>query len=220
MPQHGVVRKKDWEIMETAPGGAVFRTVSDDETREAYPFEFDLRACFALEGKSLIVRYEVRNTGSGNMLFSIGSHPAFNMPYAGGSMENYYFHFSEEESIERHFFTDGMHTNETAPAFSNCRQISITRTLFDRGPLIFKQPASKDVTLMNSRNSKAVRVSTGGMPFLGLWAKPGAPFVCIEPWEGIPDNVDTDRNFAAKEGIMSLDAGGLYTTGYSIDILG
>jgi len=219
MPSHGIVRKKEWSLAASDAACATYETVSSDETRKMYPFDFVLRAHFSLEGSSLSVRYEVRNTGSGKMYFSIGSHPAINLPFAGGYPEHYYFHFSRPENMERYFFKDGMHLNETEPIFDNSRQIFVTRTMFDRGPIIFKHPASESVTIMNSRNTRRVRVRTAGVPFLALWAPPGAPFACIEPWHGIMDNVDTDGEFTTKEGIMALDGGATYTTGYWIDIL-
>ena len=219
MPGHGVVRKAQWTLAASDASCATFEITSNDETRKMYPFDFALRAGFSLEDSSLAVRYEVRNTGAGKMYFSIGSHPAFNLPFAGGYPEHYYFHFSRPENMERYFYKDGVHLNETEPIFNNSRQIFVTATLFDRGPIVFKNPASESVTIMNSRNTRRIRVRTEGAEFLALWAPPGAPFVCIEPWHGIMDNVDTDGEFTTKEGIMSLDAGATYTTGYWIDIL-
>ena len=219
MPQHGFVRKKPWSLAHSTEDSATFQTASDETTRGMYPFEFVLKAHFKLTDTGLQVRYEVVNAGTGVMYFSIGSHPAFNVPFAGGHLENYYFHFSEPENLERYFFSEGMHLNETEPVFNNSRQIFLTQTLFDRGAIILKHPASKDVYLMCSRAGKRIRLATDGMSCLGLWSKPGAPFACIEPWEGIADNVDTDQEFTTKEGIMTLDGGATYTTGYRIEIM-
>ena len=219
MPSHGIVRKKEWTFVGSDAAGATFETASSEETREMYPFDFRLRVCYRLGDSSLAIRYEVANTGKGKMYFSIGSHPAFNLPFAGGCPEHYYFHFSEPEDMERYFFKDGMHLNETEPIFNNSRQIFMTRTLFDRGAIIFKNPRSKAVTIVNSRNTRRIRVRTDGVPYLALWAPPGAPLACVEPWHGIPDNIDTDGEFKTKEGIMALDAGATWTTGYTIDIL-
>jgi len=219
MPQHGFVRKKPWTLVDSGLESATFQTTSDETTRGMYPFEFVLRARFALGDRGLQVRYEVVNSGTDVMYFSIGSHPAFNVPFAGGHLENYYYHFSESENLQRYFFSEGMHLNETEPVFNNSRQIFLTQTLFDRGPIILKHPASKDVCLMSSRTGKRIRLATEGMDFLGLWSKPGAPFACIEPWHGIGDNVDTDQEFTTKEGIMTLAGGATYTTGYRIDIM-
>jgi galactose mutarotase-like enzyme len=219
MGGHGIVRKAEWKMIASDAVSATFEIVSSDETQKTYPFDFALRASFTLEDSSLAVRYEVRNTGKDEMYFSIGSHPALNLPFAGGYPEHYYFHFSRPENMERYFYKDGMHLNETEPIFNNSRQIFVTSTMFDRGPIIFKDPASESVTIVTSRNTRRVRVRTEGVEFLALWAPPGAPFACIEPWHGVMDNIDTDGDFTTKEGIMSLNAGGTYTTGYWIDIL-
>ncbi len=218
IPPHGFVRKKEWTLVASTGGSATFETLSSAETRAMYPFEFALRVHYTLHGSCVAVRYEVINRGGERMYFSIGSHPAFNLPFAGGSIENYYIHFSEEEKMERYFFKDGLHLNETAPAFDNCRQIYLKRALFDRGPLIFKAPRSKMFTIMNSRNSRRINLKTDGVPYVALWAPPGAPFVCIEPWFGIPDNIDANGDFAAKEGIMGLETGCTFNTEYRIEI--
>jgi galactose mutarotase-like enzyme len=116
MPGHGIVRKTDWDAVTSDATQAVFQTASSAETKELFPFDFALKATFSLQENSLAVTYEVRNTGDEMMYFSIGSHPAFNVPFAGGHWENYYLHFSESECIERHFFKDGMTLNETENA--------------------------------------------------------------------------------------------------------
>ncbi|MDP6636938.1 MAG: aldose 1-epimerase family protein [Phycisphaerae bacterium] len=219
MGGHGIVRKAEWKLVASDATSATFEIVSSDETKKQYPFDFALRASFTLQDASIAIGYEVKNTGKDEMFFSIGSHPAVNVPFAGGYPEHYYFHFSQPENMERYFYKGGVHLNETEPIFNNSRQIFVTPTLFDQGPIIFKNPASQSVTIMNSRNTKRVRVRTEGVPFLALWAPAGAPFACIEPWHGVMDNVDTDGEFTTKEGIMSLAAGGTYKTGYWIDIL-
>ncbi|MBL7115153.1 MAG: aldose 1-epimerase family protein [Kiritimatiellae bacterium] len=219
MPSHGLVRKAEWALINSGSTTASFETVSSAETREMYPFDYVLRAHFSLCDNCLAVRYEVRNTGSGTMFFSIGSHPAFNMPFAGGHIEHYYYHFSESETIERNFFGAGLTLNKTAPVFDNSRQIFITRKLFEQAAIILKNPASKEVSIRNSRNSKQIKVITDGMPFLGLWGPPGVQFACIEPWYGVPDNEATDGEFTTKEGIMSLAANDTYETTYRIEII-
>jgi galactose mutarotase-like enzyme len=219
MPGHGIVRKADWDVVTSNASQATLQIASSAETKKLYPFDFLLQARFSLQGNGLAVTYEVTNTGTELMYFSIGSHPAFNVPFAGGHWENYYLHFSESECIERHFFRDGMTLNETAPIFDNSRQIFLTPTLFDRLAIILKGPASKEVSLCSSRNAKQVKIVTNGMPYLGLWAPAGAPFVCVEPWYGVPDNEDTNGEFSTKEGIRSLPAQASYCTRYRIEIV-
>ncbi|HET7839678.1 MAG TPA: hypothetical protein VFL04_07955, partial [Rectinemataceae bacterium] len=135
-------------------------------------------------------------------------------------LEDYYFSFDRNETIERHFYTDNLVVaGRTAKAIEGGRTIPLTRTLFDEGCLIFKAPASRRFSLANRLNARSLTLSTEGAPFLGLWSKPkGAPFVCIEPWHGIPDSTDRSGELTLKEGILGLDPGESFATGYRVEI--
>ena len=155
------------------------------------------------------------------MYFSIGSHPAFVVPFAGGTLENYYVLFDREESIQRWFIKDNLIVADTTEEiFENSRIISLSRTMFDQGIMIFKHPVSREFTIANSRSSHAIKVMTNGVPYLGIWSKPGgAPFLCIEPWHGIPDMSDTSGNLVDKEGILCLEPRAAFSTGYRVQIV-
>ena len=219
LPQHGFARRSRFSLAAAGPASAAFELAAGTETRQQYPFDFLLRATFLLEARGLAVQYDVTNTGAEELLFSIGSHPAIRLPFAGGQLENYYLHFSEEESLERYFFDNGLMLGQTAPAFDTSRQIFLRPDLFERGVLIFKHPASQVISIRNSLNPRAVAVVTGGAPYLGLWAKPGrCPFLCIEPWFGLPDSPESTGELSAKEGILRLEAGGVFTSTYRLEI--
>ena len=220
LPSHGFARGSEFTVIRTGEDSAELALDSSPRTRESYPFDFRLRVSFQLERAGVSVRYDVANTGSGRMYFSIGSHPAFVIPFAGGALENYYVLFEQEEELERWFFKDGVIVaGKTADALENSRVLSLTRSCFDQGIMIFKHPRSREFTIANSLNSHAVRVITDGVPYLGVWSKPGgAPFLCIEPWHGIPDMSDTSGNLADKEGILSLEPRGVFATGYRVEI--
>jgi galactose mutarotase-like enzyme len=220
MSSHGFARTSAFTVTRSAEDSAELELCSSAATREMYPFDFSLRVGFSLERAGMAVRYEVRNTGTGPMLFSIGSHPAFVVPFAGGSLENYYLLFEREEQLPRLYFKDGLVVaGKTGDALDNCRVISITRNLFDDGILIFRGPQSTEFSLRNSMNARSVTVATDGVPYLGLWSKPaGAPFVCVEPWHGIPDSTDASGRLEDKEGIRRLEPRGVFSTGYRIEI--
>jgi galactose mutarotase-like enzyme len=220
LPSHGFARTSEFAVTRSGGDSAELTLVSSPKTRESYPFDFSLKVSFQLERAGIAVRYDVTNTGAGRLYFSIGSHPAFVVPFAGGALENYYVLFEREENIERWFFKDGMLTaGKTEEVLDNCRVLSLSRTCFDQGIMVFKHPESREFTLANSLNTHAVRVLTEGVPYLGVWSKPGgAPFVCIEPWHGIPDMSDTSGNLVDKEGILSLEPRAVFTTGYRVEI--
>ncbi len=222
LPQHGFARTSEFRQVEAAGDAVEFQLESNADTRLKYPFEFRLRVRFALERCGLAVRYEVTNTGKGPMLFSIGSHPAFNVPIESGSLESHYVLFERSEDAERYFFKDGTYiAGKTAEVFDNSRVISLSRSLFDQGPIIFKGLQSSEFTILCSKGKKSVKLATDGPPpFLAVWSKSNAPFLCIEPWEGIPDSSEASGELVDKEGIMSLEAGRTYETGYRIEISG
>jgi galactose mutarotase-like enzyme len=220
LPSHGFARTSDFEVLRADAESAELALASSAATREAYPFDFELRVSFALTRSGIDVRYAVKNAGTGPMPFSIGSHPAFVVPFAGGTLENYYILFDAEEELERWFFKDGMvEAGRTGEAFENSRVISLTRNRFDEGIMIFKGPRSREFAIANSRDSRAVKVVTDGVPYLGVWSKPGgAPFVCVEPWHGLPDMSDATGELTEKEGITTLQPSGEFRTGYRVEI--
>ncbi|HEV3251954.1 MAG TPA: aldose 1-epimerase family protein, partial [Puia sp.] len=54
------------------------------------------------------------------------------------------------------------------------------------------------------KTERGIDLNFSGFPYLGIWAAPQADFVCIEPWCGIADAVDTDQQLIRKEGINRL----------------
>jgi len=142
LPSHGFARVSEFTASRTGEDFAELVLCSSPKTREGYPFDFTLQVSFALERAGIAVRYDVTNTGPGRMLFSIGSHPAFVVPFAGGALENYYVLFEREERLERWFFKDGMVVaGKTEEVLENSRVLNISRTMFDQGIMIFKSPA-------------------------------------------------------------------------------
>jgi galactose mutarotase-like enzyme len=226
LPSHGFARTSEFAVTASGEDFVELSLASRPSTRAVYPFDFRLKVSFRLERTGITVGYHVENSGSGRMYFSIGSHPAFVVPFAGGdnppgggALENYYILFDQEENLERWFFKDGIIlAGKTTEVFENSRTISLSRTIFDEGVLIFKHPVSREFKLANSRNTRSITVVTEGAPYLGIWSKPGAPFVCIEPWHGIPDMSDATGNLVDKEGIMSLDERGTFSTGYRVQV--
>ena len=220
LPSHGFARTSEFAVTRAGEDSAELTLTSSPKTREGYPFDFSLRVSFQLERSGISVGYDVTNTGTGRMYFSIGSHPAFAVPFAGGTLENYYVLFEREEELERWFFKDGLVVaGRTEEVLENCRVLSLSRTCFEQGIMIFKRPRSREFAIANSLNPHAVRVLTDGVPYVGVWSKPGgAPFVCIEPWHGIPDMSDTSGNLVDKEGIQALEPRGVFTTGYRVEI--
>jgi galactose mutarotase-like enzyme len=233
---HGFARTSLFTLASETGDAAELRLSASPETLACYPFDFTLTVGFRLRPDGIAVRYTVANNGRERMLFSIGSHAAFNVPMTGGALEDYSVVFDQEESCPRWFLDRGncLIAGATEEIIKDGRTIPLSRTLFDRGALVFKAPRSRRFSLRNGLDSRSLTVVTEGTPYLGIWAKPGSPpgghaastnvpgrvppFVCIEPWHGIPDSTEASGILAEKEGIMSLEPGSLFETGYTIEV--
>jgi galactose mutarotase-like enzyme len=214
LPQHGFARDLDFTLIEQSESSLVFQLQPTAETRACYPFEFDLQIIYRLNGGSLHIQYAVRNTGSSPMPFSIGAHPAFNLH---GPIEECFLEFEKPETLStRRLDCSGLITGQTAPVMENSTILPLSQTLFDRDALIFMDAKSKRITLGAKNSSRRLTVEFPGFPELGIWSKPGAPFVCIEPWLGYADPEQPYGDFLNKPGIIKLDAGKTFTCEHRI----
>ena len=130
------------------------------------------------------------------MPFSFGAHPAFN----ASPIEGHRLVFEKEETESSDTVVQGIRTGQRRPVFSN-KSIDLTTDIFNEDALIFSNLNSKKVKLVSDSSQEIVSVDFSGFPYLGIWAKPQANFVCIEPWCGIADKLEHNQNIFLKEGI-------------------
>ena len=205
MPKHGFARKSLFRLLECGGARASFVLESSDETRACFPFEFALTLSYKLEGRALVAEALVTNKGDGEMFFSIGAHPGFNC--AMGDI----LRFGAPETLDS-LWIDGeaMLAGGSYPVLKNSTDITIHEHLFDKDALILKDVQSKHVTLVRD-GKPSVKFDIGGAPVLGIWAKPGAAYVCIEPWFGLNDSNEFTPDFSQKPLIQRLGAGEIFT---------
>lgn len=220
MGQHGFARDSNFELAEQTERSVLMKLKHSAESMVIYPFRFELCVEYVLEGARLLVRYSVYNPDVVDMLFSIGGHPAFRCPMRKGEhYHDYYLEFSEPENVERKLLTaDGLISTKSEPFLQNQSIICLTRDTFKQGAIVFERLRSKVVKLINRATGDGVAVNIDGFPFLGIWAKTGADFVCIEPWCGIADLEDSEQRLEDKHGIIKLKREETLQREFSIDI--
>ncbi|MBQ0126342.1 MAG: aldose 1-epimerase family protein [Clostridiales bacterium] len=201
LQKHGFARKSEFapEIVDTS--NARFTLLSNEKTKVSYPFDFALCADFSLDKNVLNVNYTVTNTGENEMYFSLGAHPAFNVALGG------YVEFEKTESTKVLLAgSDGLICSERDIG-GDGKKIVLTQNVFDDDALIFDHIASESATVYSENGDALVKMTFGKVPYLLLWAKPGAPYVCIEPWHGIPDFSGEPGEIRNKRSIVTLGAG-------------
>lgn len=220
LPKHGLIRRSDKaRLTHQTKNSLLFTRTWDSESLKHYPFKFEFQTRYSLSGTTISVDHTVINHGNRPMYFSLGGHPAFNCPvYDGETYSDYALEFEYKETDSTWLLdSDGLITDNKRPMLKNSRILTLRDHLFDDDALIFKNLKSRAVSLKSKQSGRILTMTYDGFPYLGLWAKPGAPFICIEPWQGIADPADTTQEFTKKEGIMSLKIGGVHKAGYSID---
>lgn len=201
MPKHGIVRKKPFKLLEETKDSLLFIQSSDEESLKEYPFEFDLIVKFQLTNKGLKVTHTVINKDSKDMYYSFGAHPGFNCEIGD------YLQFNvDEELYTERIDHESILIDEKFPVFTDEGKIELTSNLFDDDALILSDYTSTEVSIRSYNHDRVIKFMFDS-PVLGIWAKPNAPYVCLEPWWGINDNYDKKNDFSEKRGIMKLAPG-------------
>ena len=207
IPQHGFARDMEYEPVTKLDNFHSYVLKSNKYTLARYPFEFELYNTYRQEENKLIFIYKVINTGVTNMPFGIGGHPAFKIDPDDLKRGNYYLEFAEEED-RAHFLylIDGLVGTEYARnKLVNDKIILLDEHTFDNDALIIKGIQNKKIRLKNSRTRKTVlTMDFEGWPYLGIWSKPGAPFICLEPWQSTADRINSSNIFVQKPDMIVL----------------
>ncbi|MDN3493081.1 aldose 1-epimerase family protein [Winogradskyella bathintestinalis] len=222
MPKHGFVRHNDdFTIKNRTETSITFSLVSNDALYKIYPFLFSFEITYTLLNNQLTINHTVTNADDKTLYFSLGGHPAFNCPISNDELyTDYYLEFEHSEDTTSYLLNriSGLITNQTKLIFKEGNKINLQPDLFNEDALIFKDLNSRIVSLKHKTKGKILALKFKDFKQLGIWAKPNAPYVCIEPWLGIADNETTDQKIENKEGILSLDAGATFEASYSIEI--
>ena len=211
MPKHGLARKLPFIVKECEGAKAVFSLESDENTLKSYPFEFEYLVTFELKDKSLVNTMTVVNKTKGEMYFSVGAHPGFNCN-VGDVIE---FEQSETLATER-IDKENLIIPEKFPFMENEKSFVITKEIFEPDALILSDIKSEKLRI---KGENEIEFTFGKCPFLGIWAKPGAPYVCIEPWYGVNDGREVKKDISEKRGIERLGEGETFEFSWTAEII-
>ena len=190
IPCHGFIRKEPLKLACVDDTSICFCVEATDETKKMYPFDFTLKIWHILEGESVTTRFEIENTGDVVLPATVGGHPGFNVPLCKkGKFEDYYLEFGKTCSPDQiEISPRGLFTGKkSAYPLVDGKILPLSHKLFEVDG-IFLSRMDSTVTLKSKEDTRSVTLEYPNMPYLGVWhsAKSEAPFVCIEPWCGLP----------------------------------
>lgn len=205
---HGFARSSLFRAATVTDTEAVFVLESNDETRANYPFDFELTVTYRLDGARLTTQAEIRNTGDKILPATFGGHPAFNVPLDGkGEFTDYCLEFGEACSPDEILMTPTCFLTGKRRAYplTDGKSLPLSHNLF-AVDAIFMSRIADTVTLKSQKTERSVTLRYSDMPYLGVWHMPrtDAPYVCIEPWCGLPAYDQEIEDFAQKPDMFRI----------------
>lgn len=216
LKKHGYARFTTFQIEDKTDSSVVFLHKSDAETKKSFPFDYELRVIYTLIDKTVKVGYSVKNPTDGNMYFSIGSHEAY---YTPEGIEDYDVIFPQNETLNSYVLYGNLLSNQELPIIKDSNVLPLYDKYFTVDALVFKDLKSRTATLRNRKTGKAVRVDFPDSDYFLLWHKPNSPYMCLEPWSGIPDIIGSSYDITEKEGIIVLESGKEYNSIHTLNII-
>lgn len=207
MQTDGFVKDMEFEPISKLDNFHSYRLQSNKKLIDKYPYEFSLLVTYRTDENKLTTIYKVTNEGDVDMPFAIGGKPAFQINLEELEKGNYYLEFEEEEEkIHFLYLVDGLVGTEYAKnIMSDKKTIPLNSHTFDNDAIIMKGLKSKKISLKKKDTKKTVlTMNYEGFPYLAIWSKQKAPFLCIAPWMTTADNANGTGVFRQKTDIVLL----------------
>lgn len=212
MPQHGFASDSDFSIIDKRENYVSLLLTDSEKTRYYYPFSFRLVINFELKNNGLSVSFNVKNIDKKELSFSLGYHPAFNVPLFGkGKFNDYQVKIDPElsqlniwEIIKKPY---PYRTGKLVPMPGAKKSIiNLDYSIFQKGLLIIENKGLKSAELINTLDNHSIKVLLNDFRYLCLWTKEDAfaPFLCLEGFNGLPDVYGKEQNLEEKEGNFHL----------------
>ena len=221
MKIHGFVKYAELKLTAKTDTSMTFSLEDNDDTYRQYPWHFLYSITYSLDGDTLLVETRIENRDEKTMYFGVGGHPGFNVPLEDGlGYEDYFIELPEAQAPVRIGFTQTcFRTGWDEPyALDEKKRIPLAHTLFENDAIVLKGAGQKAV-LGSDKGTRALVVSWDH-PYLGIWSRTSeAPYVCIEPWNGLPSHDQVIEDFEKQEDLVSLEKGGVHKSFWKVQVL-
>lgn len=216
---HGFARHSVFSGEKAGDASIRFTLTENADTLAIYPFKFKITVEYRLSDKTLFGGIRVENTGDGILPFAVGLHPGFNVPFDGGSFEDCHIEFAEPCSPDRIGLSETCFLTGKNEAFylEDGKRLPLRHELFDNDAIFLARNCTS-VCLRSAKSDKYISFTFEDFPYLGMWHAPktDAPYVCIEPWCGLPSYDGETDDFAKKRDLFRLVAGDKKELSYSL----
>ena len=215
MAQHGFARQSQFLLEESSATSCRHVLIDSEATRAQYPFSFRLAVSHALEGGTLKVSAEVTNTGDAPLPFCLGFHPAFAWPLPGAEAHPHGVTLANKAEPALARIDSGRLGDARLPSpFSNGK-LTLAHEQFEADAMIFPKGAGTALSY-GAEHGPRLDFTFENLPFLALWQKPGAPYLCVEPWHGMHALQGASSQLSERPGALRLAPGEGASFGYTV----
>lgn len=226
MPQHGFAGDQIFTVADSNDDELTLSLNDNEATRKLFPFQFRLDVTFKLTDTGLKFNFTVTNLDTRTLAFSIGSHPAFNVPIAGDATFDDYELSFEPAGLDLKQFEiiktpAPYRTGKIIPLVAADKStIRLNHEMFEAGLVIVENKGISSVKLSSAKTEHSIELSLDDFRYVCLWTKEGAnaPFLCIEPFQGLPDVTGQESDLLTKEANVTLAAGKQTAYGYEMTL--
>ena len=186
MGRHGFARGMEFAPVEQGEDFVALELRETEETLACYPFPFSLRVAHRLLEDGFSTAFSVQNTGGSPMPFCIGGHTAIRIP-EGERFEDFHLLFDQAETADSHLLNPQgiiLHDGRKTMLDGTGTLALDYQDFAQMDTLIFSMLRSGNVSLVHRETGRGVRLDFHEFPMVAFWTKPGAPFLCMEPWLG------------------------------------
>ena len=227
LQKHGFARRQDFRLLEQTENKLVYELFDSPASHEVYPYRFRLLVTHTITDEGFSTEYTVENIDSKPIWFCIGGHAGFRCPMKDGEkFSDYKLVFDSVENEDVIYTTNygGGYIDASLPVtdkLKNTNEWDLNYEDYDVDVLLTKKLKSHSVKLVNKNTGKGIDFDFTGFKALGIWTPPKkqAPFVCIEPWNGLPAHLGETGNFEDKPYAIKLGVGEKYSVGYSMKVI-
>lgn len=223
LPQHGFARDMTFNCIEQRNDYVLFLLKANEQSKQNYPFDFELFISYQLQDNKLTVGWQVNNVNSVMMPFSIGAHPAFSTQLQeNDQFEDYNIIFDTHKQYYLWQLNNAMQlVDKNVPFEQPLQQFTLKYPYFEVDALVFPHQQLSSICLKNRHHGHGVNVDFTGFSEVALWTAEGknkrSPFLCIEPWFGHADLEGGAPELVNKRSIIQLAAGDSFKARYSIE---
>lgn len=212
IPKHGFCKLREFKVMYKSKNKVILTNTFDEDTLKVYPYKFSLTLTYSLIGGHIEISYTVLNLDEQPIDFCLGAHPAFNVPVGNdkyGNFEDYCLEFNKNEGTCTVYDTEKLEFNpdKQVDLTKGTNKIQLKYSLFDNDAFVFDTINSDSVKLKSNKTGRGVQFDFTGFDSIAFWTptKKDAPFLCLEPWNGMAVRTGEDDDFAHKYSAKHLD---------------